>query len=262
MIPTTMDMGMTDLRVLVTGGSAGIGLATAELLAADGARVMIASRHPEQAAASIGVAAVSADLATADGCERAVAQALDVLGGLDVLVNNVGIARIGQFADTGDELWQLAWDTNVMSYVRCIRAALPALRESPAAAVVNVASTSGKRPSAGMPEYSITKAAVLSLSRLVADVHAGDGIRCNAVCPGPTLSPAWLDRGGLADQTSGESDRSRDEVLRAVGAGRPLGRMAEPAEIAAVIAFLCSPRSSYVTGAAWSADGGTVPVII
>jgi NAD(P)-dependent dehydrogenase (short-subunit alcohol dehydrogenase family) len=262
MIPPTMDMGMTDLRVLVTGGSAGIGLATAELLAADGARVMIASRHPEQAAASIGVAAVSADLATADGCERAVAQALDVLGGLDVLVNNVGIARIGQFADTGDEVWQLAWDTNVMSYVRCIRAALPALRESPAAAVVNVASTSGKRPSAGMPEYSITKAAVLSLSRLVADVHAGDGIRCNAVCPGPTLSPAWLDRGGLADQTSGESDRSRDEVLRAVGAGRPLGRMAEPAEIAAVIAFLCSPRSSYVTGAAWSADGGTVPVII
>ena len=257
-----MDMGLTDLRVLVTGGSAGIGLATAELLAADGARVMIASRHPEQAAASIGVAAVAADLATAQGCERAVAQALDVLGGLDVLVNNVGIARIGQFADTADDAWQSAWDTNVMSYVRCIRAALPALRESPAAAVVNVASTSGKRPSAGMPEYSITKAAVLSLSRLVADVHAVDGIRCNAVCPGPTLSPAWLDPGGLADQTSGESDRSRDEVLRAVGAGRPLGRMAEPGEIAAVIAFLCSPRSSYVTGAAWSADGGTVPVII
>ena len=117
---------MTDLRVLVTGGSAGIGLATAELLAADGARVMIASRHPEQAAASIGVAAVAADLATAEGCELAVAQALDVLGGLDVLVNNVGIARIGQFADTEDAVWQLAWDTNVMSYVRCIRAALPA----------------------------------------------------------------------------------------------------------------------------------------
>jgi NAD(P)-dependent dehydrogenase (short-subunit alcohol dehydrogenase family) len=149
-----------------------------------------------------------------------------------------------------------------MSYVRCIRTALPHLQASAAASIVNVASTSGKRPSAGMPEYSVTKAAVLSLSRLVADVHAGDGIRCNAVCPGPTLSPAWLDPGGLADQTSGDSDRSRDEVLRAVGAGRPIGRMAEPDEIAAVIAFLCSPRSSYVTGAAWSADGGTVPVII
>jgi NAD(P)-dependent dehydrogenase (short-subunit alcohol dehydrogenase family) len=113
-----------------------------------------------------------------------------------------------------------------------------------------------------MPEYSVTKAAVLSLSRLVADVHAGDGIRCNAVCPGPTLTGAWLDIGGLADQSAADSDRSREEVLGAVGRGRPLGRMAEPEEIAAVIAFLCSPRSSYVTGAAWGVDGGTVPVII
>ena len=113
-----------------------------------------------------------------------------------------------------------------------------------------------------MPEYSVTKAAVLSLSRLVADVYAGAGIRCNAITPGPTLSPAWLGIGGLADQTAADSDRSRDEVLQAVGAGRPLGRMAEPAEIAAVIAFLLSPRAAYVTGAAWSADGGTVPVII
>jgi 3-oxoacyl-[acyl-carrier protein] reductase len=262
MIRRRMDMALTDLRVLVTGGSAGIGLATAELLAAEGARVVLASRQPERAAEAIGCSGVAADLATADGCDRAVAHAVDNLGGLDVLVNNVGIARIGRFEDTPDEVWQTAWDTNVMSYVRCIRAALPSLRASSAASVVNVASTSGKRPSAGMPEYSITKAAVLSLSRLVADVHAGDGIRCNAVCPGPTLSPAWLAPGGLAEQTTGDSDRSRDEVLRAVGAGRPLGRMAEPAEIAAVIGFLCSPRSSYVTGAAWSADGGTVPVII
>src|SRR5205814_470674 len=174
MIPPTMDMGLTNLRVLVTGGSAGIGLAAAELLHAEGARVMIASRHPEQAAGSIGVAYVAADLATAEGCDHAVTTAVDGLDGLDVLVNNVGVAWIGQFADAQDATWQTAWDTNVMSYVRCIRAALPALRASPAASIVNVASTSGKRPSSGMPEYSITKAAVLSLSRLVADVHAGD----------------------------------------------------------------------------------------
>ena len=109
-----------------------------------------------------------------------------------------------------------------------------------------------------MPHYSVTKAAVLSLSRLVADAYAGDGIRCNAVTPGPTATEAWLGEGGLADQQGGD----RDEVLAKVGAGRPLGRLAEPEEIAAVIAFLASERASYVTGAAWTADGGTVPIII
>ena len=257
-----MDLQLRDLRVLVTGGSAGIGLATAELLIAEGARVAIASRSPRREAERIGAAAVAADLATADGCTTAVDEAVAALGGLDALVNNVGMAQIGTFEQVDDRRWQAAWDTNVMSYVRCIRAALPHLRESGHAAIVNVASTSGKRPSAGMPEYSVTKAALLSLSRLVADVHAGDGIRCNAVAHGPTLSPAWLAPGGLADQTADVSGRDREQVLESVAAGRPLKRMAEPEEIASVIAFLCSPLSSYVTGAAWSADGGTVPVIL
>ena len=109
-----------------------------------------------------------------------------------------------------------------------------------------------------MPNYSVAKAAMLSVSRLVADLYAKDGIRCNAVTPGPTATEAWLGEGGLADQTGGP----REEVLAKVGAGRPLGRLAEPEEIAAVIVFLCSERASYVTGAAWSADGGTVPIII
>ena len=143
-----------------------------------------------------------------------------------------------------------------MSYVRAIRAALPILRAS-GGAIVNVSSTAGKRPSSGMPHYSVTKAAILSLSRLVADLYAKDGIRCNAVTPGPTETDAWLGDGGLADQQG-----DRDEVLAKVGAGRPLGRLARADEIASVIVFLCSDRSSYVTGAAWSADGGTVPIII
>jgi NAD(P)-dependent dehydrogenase (short-subunit alcohol dehydrogenase family) len=149
------------------------------------------------------------------------------------------------------------WQLNVMSYVRAIRAALPHLRASKGV-VVNVSSTAGKRPSGAMPHYSVTKAAVLSLSRLVADLYADDGIRCNAITPGPTATEVWLGEGGLADQQGGE----RNEVLAKVGAGRPLGRLAEPEEIAAVIAFLASERASYVTGAAWSADGGTVPIII
>ena len=101
------------------------------------------------------------------------------------------------------------------------------------------------------------KAALLSYSRLVADLYAKDGIRCNAVTPGPTATQAWLCAGGLAEQQG-----DRDEVLAKVGAGRPLGRLAEPAEIAAVVVFLASERASYVTGSAWSADGGTVPIII
>jgi 3-oxoacyl-[acyl-carrier protein] reductase len=256
-----MDLELTGARALVTGGSAGIGLATARLLAAEGARVAIASRSPD-AVVDAGMMAIAADLASADGPARAVDAAVAGMGGLDLLVNNVGTARIATFEELTDEDWDDAWSLNVMSYVRCIRAALPPLRESARAAVVNVASTSGKRPSAGMPHYSVTKSAVLSLSRLVADLYAGDGIRCNAVCPGPSRTPAWLAEGGLADQTAARSGRDREAVLDAVGAGRPLGRMAEPVEIAAVIAFLCSPRSSYVTGAAWSVDGGTVPIII
>jgi NAD(P)-dependent dehydrogenase (short-subunit alcohol dehydrogenase family) len=262
MMAVRMDFELSDTRVLITGGSAGIGLAVAELLIGEGARVAIASRHPQEQADRIGAVAVAADLSTGDGCRTAVAAAVSELGGLDVLVNNVGTARITTFAEVDDDAWTTAWNTNVMSYVRCIREALPHLEQSQRAAIVNVASTSGKRPSSGMPEYSVTKAAILSLSRLVADVYAGRGVRCNAVAPGPTLSPAWLATGGLADQTAAGSDRDRADVLNAVGAGRPMGRMAEPEEIAAVIAFLCSPRASYVTGAAWSADGGTVPVIL
>src|SRR5207248_8077307 len=122
---------------------------------------------------------------------------------------------------------------------------------------VNVSSTAGKRPSTGMPHYSVTKAAVLSLSRLVADLYAKEGIRCNAVTPGPTATEAWLGPGGLAEQ-QGE----RDEVLAKVAAGRPLGRLAEPEEIAAEPLSPPPPPTSYVTGAAWSADGGTVPIIL
>jgi NAD(P)-dependent dehydrogenase (short-subunit alcohol dehydrogenase family) len=150
----------------------------------------------------------------------------------------------------------------VMSYVRTIRAVLPSMRERRSGVIVNVASSAGKRPSTSMPDYSVTKSAVLSLSRLIADVYGKDGIRSNAVAPGPTATQAWLAEGGLADQRAARTGKTRDEVFAEVGAGRPLGRFAEPAEVASVIAFLCSPQASYVTGAAWSADGGTVAIIV
>lgn len=251
-----MDLGLRDTTCVVTGSTGGIGLAVARLLVGECARVVTTGRT---AAPGVGEAVhVRADLARAGEPERVIAEA----GEVDVLVNNVGIAYQRSFEEVTDEQWDELWQLNVMSYVRTIRAVLPAMRARGAGVIVNVASTAGKRPSASMPDYSVTKAAVLSLSRLVADVYAKDGIRCNAVTPGPTATEAWLGDGGLADQQAARSGKTRGEVLEAVGAGRPLGRLAEADEIASVVAFLCSPRSSYVTGAAWSADGGTVPIII
>ncbi len=256
-----MDLGLRDTVCVVTGSTGGIGLETARLLAAEGAQVVTTGRSGN--APGVGEALhVNADLAAAGEPERVIDQAEARLGRVDVLVNNVGVAYQRTFEEVTDEQWDELWHLNVMSYVRAIRAVLPGMKERQSGAIVNVSSTAGKRPSASMPDYSVTKAAVLSLSRLVADVYAKEGIRCNAVTPGPTATEAWLGEGGLADQQAARTGKSRDEVLASVGGGRPLGRLAEPEEIAAVIVFLCSERSSYVTGAAWSADGGTVPIIL
>ncbi len=261
-----MDLGLRDRVCLVTGSTAGIGLETARLLTAEGARVAICGRDGErverareETTAELGVVA---DLSDPGAPERVVAEASSSLGAVECLVNNVGVAYQTSFDELSDRDWDEMWQLNVMSYVRCIRAVLPAMRQSGFGAIVNVSSTAGKRPSTGMPNYSVTKAAVLSLSRLIADVYAKDGIRCNAVAPGPTATAAWLAKDGLADQQAKRSGKTREEVLQSVGAGRPLGRLAEAEEIAAVISFLCSDRASYVTGAAWSADGGTVPIIV
>ena len=253
-------MGLAGRRALVTGGTKGIGRAIAEGLASEGARVVVVSRGG--AAVPGCELSIAADLAVRGAPERAVAAAVAALGGLDVLVNNVGMARQVSLDDLDDDDWQAALDLNLMSYVRAIRGALPHLRDSDQARIVNVSSTAGKRPSTGMPDYTVTKAAVLSLSRLVADLEARNGVLCNALCPGPSLTPAWLDPGGLADQAADRGGTDRETVLAKVAAGRPLHRMADPDEIARVAVFLCSAAASYVTGAAWGVDGGTVPVII
>jgi 3-oxoacyl-[acyl-carrier protein] reductase len=261
-----MDLGLRDRVCLVTGSTSGIGLETARLLAAEGARVVVTGRDQdrvERARAESGaVLGVACDLSEPVAPQELVAETAEVLGPVECLVNNVGRAYQIGFEELSDQHWEDLWQLNVMSYVRCVRAVLPSMREAHKGAIVNVSSSAGKRPSTGMPNYSVTKAAVLSLSRLVADLYAKEGIRCNAVAPGPTATEAWLGEGGLADEQAARTMETREQVLEKVGAGRPLGRLAEPEEIASVIAFLCSGRSSYVTGSAWSADGGTVPIII
>ncbi len=248
-----MELGLGGKICVVTGASEGIGADAARLLQAEGAKVVTASRRGE----GPGDLHIAADLTRPEEPQRVIAAAQDAFGRVDCLVNNLGWAEIHRYEDLTEEIWERSWQLNLMSSVRATNAALPGMRERKAGVIVNVSSTAAKRPSAGMPEYSVMKAAMLSFSRLIADLYAKDGIRCNAVTPGPTATNAWIGDGGLADQQG-----DREEVLAKVGAGRPLGRLARPEEIAAVIVFLCSDRSSYVTGAAWSVDGGTVPIII
>ena len=256
-----MQLGLEERVCVVTGSTEGIGEAAARMLAEEGARVVTSGRR--ESGPGVGESLhVALDLSVPSAPGELVGAAEQAFGRVDCLVNNVGVAYQTSFEELTDEDWASMWELNVMSYMRAIRAVLPGMRERGSGRIVNVSSTAGKRPSTGMPNYSVTKAAVLSLSRLVADVYAKDGILCNAVAPGPTASSAWLGDGGLADQTAKRTGKTRDEVLEGVGKGRPLGRLAQPEEIAAVIVFLCSDRASFVTGAAWSVDGGTVPVII
>ena len=203
------------------------------------------------------------DVTDAASGECVLAEATDRFGRVDVLVNNAGTAKWRDLDEVPDEEWQAAWEVNVMAALRMMRAVVPGMRERGWGRVVNVSSTAAKRPSANMPEYSVAKAALLSLSRLCADRSARDGVLVNAICPGPTKSELWMAEGGLADQSARLSGLSgRDEALAKASEGRPVGRLAEVREVAAAVVFLCSEQASYVAGAAWSVDGGTVPIII
>jgi NAD(P)-dependent dehydrogenase (short-subunit alcohol dehydrogenase family) len=263
-----MDLGLSGKACAVTGASRGIGREVARRLSGEGADVLLVARSEESLAEAAAECAgralvLSLDVTRPDAGERIVGAAEEAFGRLDVLVNNAGAARWRPLDAVPDSDWQEAWELNVMAPLRAMRAAVPPMRERGWGRIVNVCSTAGKRPSAMMPEYSVAKAAELSLSRLFADLCAADGVLVNAVCPGPTRSELWMAAGGLLDQSrEAAGQATRDEALDAAGSKRPIGRLAEVAEIADAIVFLCSERASYVAGAAWSVDGGTVQVII
>ncbi len=270
-----MDLGLKGRACVVTGASSGIGRETARLLCAEGANVLLVGRNEDRlvtaqgeavaagTAAGGGAQHLTLDVTGEDAGERMLAAATERFGSMDVLVNNAGSARWRDLEDVPDEDWYAQYELNVMAPLRAMRAAAPAMAERSWGRVVNVCSTAGKRPSAAMAEYSVAKAAELSLSRLFADRYAGRGVLVNAICPGPVESEMWMQSGGLLDQSHEMSGAdSREEALDEAGSKRPIGRLAEVGEIAAAIIFLCSERASYVAGAAWSVDGGTVQVII
>nr|WP_037959769.1 SDR family oxidoreductase [Streptomyces violens] len=237
---------MNGLKALVTGGASGIGLATAQLLAARGARVAVLDLVPDKVEEPL--TGYRADVSDDDSVREAVGAAARDLGGLDILVNNAGIGAAGTVEDNPDIEWQRVLDVNVLGIVRTSRAALPYLRESAHAAIVNTCSIAA---TAGLPQralYSASKGAVLSLTLAMAADHVREGIRVNCVNPGTADTP-WVGR--LLDAADDpEAERA------ALNARQPMGRLVTAEEVAAAIAYLASPTAASVTGTSLAVDGG------
>lgn len=248
-----MDLGLSGKACIVTGATSGIGLATAELLAAEGADVIAVSRSSDD---------LRADVVDPESAERIVGECESRFGKVDVLVNNAGTMPVAALDELTDADWQAQWELNVMASLRLMRIAAPKMAAHGWGRIVNVASSSGKRPSLRNAAYSVTKAAQLSLSRAFADEYADRGVLVNAVAPGPTATELWTGAGGIAAQAAERSGSTREDELEAAGQKIPIGRLGDPEEIAAVIVFLCSELASNVAGASWSADGGAVPFFI
>ena len=239
--------------VLVTGGSSGIGAAVARELAEAGAKVIITGRNDETLRASArqhpGISHVVADIARADEVARSLEEVRRRFGRLDALINNAGILEIVPLADASAEHVRRTFDTNVLGLIETTRAALPLLRASKGA-IVNIATTIADQPFANMSVYCASKAAVLALTRSWAQELAADGIRVNAVSPGPIETPMFsAEKLGIG---APQLEQLGSTVLGLV----PLKRFGKPEEVAQVIAFLASPAASYVTGAQYTVGGG------
>jgi len=244
-----VNLGLDGKVCVVTGATRGIGAATARMLKQEGAEVLGVARHG---------ADVELDVTDPDAGERLLAACPAAPW---ALVNAAGTSRARPLDELTDADWQAQWELHVMGPMRLMRALAPAMTGG--GRIVNVASSSGKRPSRRLDaSYSVTKAALLSLSRLFADTWSGEGVLVNAVAPGPIAGESWTAPDGLADELAARTGKSRDQVLADTAAGLPLRRMGTDDEAAAVIVFLCSQPASNVTGAAWSVDGGSVPIIL
>jgi len=231
------------MRAIVTGGGSGIGLATAELLRSRGARVIVLDRTVDADDDAIAV-----DVTDAAAVEEAVAEAARRLGGIDVVVNNAGIGAQGTIEANPDDEWHQVFDVNVLGMVRVARAALPYLRESDCAAIVNTCSVAA---TAGIPNralYSASKGAVLSLTLAMAADHVAEGIRVNCVNPGTADTP-WVGR-LLEAADDPQAERA------ALEARQPIGRLVTAREVAEAIAYLASPDAASTTGTALVVDGG------
>jgi 3-oxoacyl-[acyl-carrier protein] reductase len=253
-----MDLDLTDKIAIVTGSSKGLGFATASALVREGCRVTICARGEarlNEAAAELRtvagadpgrVVAVAADLGTADGVKAVITRTVESFGGLDILVNNVGLARGGDIVSTSDAEWQEAFDQTLFPAVRASRLAVPEMRKRGGGAIVMIASIWG-RESGGRMTYNAVKAAEISLAKAMAQQLARDNIRVNSVAPGSIRFP-----GGSWDRRVQEDPEAMAEFVRRE---LPFGRFGLPEEVGAVVTFLVSARASWISGTSVPVDG-------
>ncbi len=243
-------MDFAERVAVVTGGASGMGAATVRRLAADGANVVIVDRNTDLARAvaeEVGGMAMAGDVADSAFCDAAIAATVEGFGRLDVVVNAAGVIVRASGENTTDEQWARIMGVNVSGTFFMCRAALRVMKQRRSGAIVNFGSIWGDLGSAGVAAYCASKGAVHNLTRALAMDHAGDGIRINAVCPGEVNTPMLQ---------SERAEAVTDELLANIAATVPMGRLADPDEIARVVCFLASDDASYMTGSMVTVDAG------
>ncbi len=259
-----MDLGLRDLRVLVTAASRGLGAATARQFSLEGAQVAICSRDPDRIAAAAArisagsgrqVLPLTADVSDPQAAPRLVAETVAALGGLDILVTNAGGPPSGPFDTLSAEAWEAAVQSMLLSAVRLIQAALPYLRASRHPAILTLTSYSAKQPIPNLVLSNSMRAAVIGLTKTLADELGPEGIRVNSILPGWTLTERVTE---LMDARARQKGTDIETEIAAQVAAIPLRRMADPDEFARAAAFLCSPAASYIHGAMIPVDGGAI----
>jgi NAD(P)-dependent dehydrogenase (short-subunit alcohol dehydrogenase family) len=262
-----MDLGLGGKVAVITGGSVGIGLATAKAMAGEGASVVIAARNAERleaaradvAAAGGRVLAVDCDVATAAGCTALVEAAAKEFGGADILINNAGTGSNETIMDAPDEKWQAYWDLHVMAAIRLARGLVPGMKARGGGVILNNASICASQPLWYEPIYNVTKAALVMASKTMSTEFIKDGIRVNAVNFGLILTPDWIK---TAKQLTADSGGDWKSYLDGVAREHaPIDRFATPEEAADFLVFLASPRASYSVGSTYFVDGGMLKSI-
>ncbi|MFG1604090.1 SDR family NAD(P)-dependent oxidoreductase [Actinoplanes sp. NPDC049265] len=259
-----MDLQLRDKVAVVTGGSVGIGLAVARGLAAEGVHLVLAARDADRLLAvtdqiktdfGVRVTSVAADVSTVEGVDR-IAGAVD--GGVDILINNAGTGSEETILEAPDARWQAYWDLHVMAAVRLARALAPGMRSRGGGVILHNASICATQPLGYEPIYNVTKAALVMFSKCLANELIGDNIRVNAVNPGLVRTPDWEKT--ARQLTAGTGQTVEDYLQKIADDNAPIGRFADPAEIADLFVYLSSPRASYIVGSTTYIDGGWLNV--